>query len=96
MCCLVGIYLDPGCPLYVTRHVQQLVHIYLQLWDGLLLQQHGKKSTVNSFFINMERKPSSFLSFLAVSRLVWTLPSVSTRGQRRSITLNEERKEAKQ
>lgn len=39
----VGIYLDPGCPLYVARHVQQLVHVYLQLWDGLLLQQGRRK-----------------------------------------------------
>lgn len=32
-------YLDPGCPFDVTGHIQQFVHVYLQLWDGLLLKQ---------------------------------------------------------
>lgn len=101
MCWAVGTYLDPGCPLHVTRHVQQLVHVDLQLWYGLLLQQHGKKGTVSSFFRNMERKPSSSFSFSAVGCFVWTLPSLTTRGQRRYITPNtvgdnEEEKEEKQ
>lgn len=61
----VGTYLDPGCPLYVTRHVQQLVHVDLQLGYGLLLQPYGKKRTVSSFSRNMERKPSSCFSFSA-------------------------------
>lgn len=30
-------YLDPGRPLNVTGHVQQFIHVYLKLWDGLLL-----------------------------------------------------------
>lgn len=63
-CWAVVVYLDPGCPLYVTGHVQQLVHVNLQLWNGLLLQQHGKKRTVSSFFRNMERKPLILLFVL--------------------------------
>lgn len=34
----VPTHLDPGSPLYVTGHVQQLVHINLQLGDGFLLE----------------------------------------------------------
>lgn len=30
-------YLDPGSPFNIAGHIQQLVHIDLQLWDGLLL-----------------------------------------------------------
>lgn len=35
--CACVSYLDPGCPFNITGHVEQFIHIYLQLGDGLFL-----------------------------------------------------------
>lgn len=35
--CIFITYLHPGCPLNITGHIQQFIHIYLKLRNGLLL-----------------------------------------------------------